>query len=392
MEIVNVETARLGGATGCVRVDTDEGISGYGEATPEQTPEAVFKYIERFADEYLIGSDPTPIEKHRRTLQDAVWYYKGVVPSSAITAIEHALWDIKGKELSVPVYELLGGPVREKVRVYKWIGAETRDNLPEQAEARADEGLTGMKFCPTPNDPSAYPQVVDEVHKTVHEVREAVGPDIDLMLDPAQRFKLSEAKHILSELEAFNPLFAEDFISPYQTSTVEKLADSTHIPYALGDRLLYVQDFEEIINRDAAAVLQPDIAHVGGLGQIKAIAAAAEYHGMRVAPHNAVGPIATAAAVHIDLAIPNFLIQEIAGLDYFGGWQFDDYLDIGVLDIKDGYIHAPEKPGFGVSVSDEVFEDGFEIDLEDPPLFVDPTDFHVPQRFMSWEDHDNQVF
>lgn len=392
MRIESIETARLGGATGCVRIDTDEGISGYGEATPEQSPEAVFKYIDRFADEYLIGQDPIPIEKHRRVLQDAVWYYEGVVPSSAITAVEHALWDIKGKSLGVPVYELLGGPVREKVRVYKWIGAETRSNLPKQAKQRVEEGLTGIKFCPTPDDPSAYPQVVEEVRETVREVREAVGPDIDIMLDPAQRFKLAEAKHILAELEEFNPLFAEDFVSPYEVSVVEKLADSTHIPYALGDRLFFMEGFDEIIHRNAAAVLQPDIAHCGGLGQLKSIAAAAEARGIRVAPHNAVGPIATAAAVHIDLSIPNFLIQEMAGTDYFGGWQLEEYLNIDILEIEDGYIPAPEKPGLGVSVDDEVFEDDFDVGYESSPLFVDPEDFHVPQRFMSWDRYDGDMY
>jgi galactonate dehydratase len=384
MEITAVDTARIGGSAASIRISTDEGVTGYGEAVVETAPEPVFKVIEKVADRYLVGTDPTPIERHRRQLQDAVWYHDGPVMNSAFSGIEHALWDIKGKALGVPVYELLGGPVREKVRVYKWIGETTRENLPQQARARVSEGLTAMKFCPTPNEPSRYPRIVDEVRETVGEVREAVGPDIDLMLDPASRWKLAEARHVLSELEAFDPLFAEDFISPYHVQAVEKLADSTTIPYALGDRLYRLREFEEVIHRDAAAVLQPDISHSGGILEIKKIAAAAEHHGMRIAPHNPLGPVALAAALHVDLSVPNFLIQEIAhiGLDEsgdagFGSWALAEYIDTDVLEIEDGFITAPERPGLGVEIDDEVFEK--QPPVPEAPLFFDRSNFHVPE-------------
>ena len=370
----------MGGSSAVVRLETDAGIAGYGEAVVETVPEAVLDVVERFGEEYLVGADPTPIEKHRRVLQDAVWYHEGAVVNSALTGIEHALWDIKGKDLGVPVYELLGGPVREEVRIYKWIGAESREDLAAQAEARVDEGLTAVKFSPTPEpEPSPYPRCVEEAREIVGAVREAVGPDVDIMLDPASRWTLAEARHVLSELEQFDPLFAEDFVSSTKhivPNEVEKVADSTTIPYALGAQTYRVAGFEEIIHRDAAAVLQPDIGHAGGILEIKKIAAAAEHHGIRVAPHNPLGPVATAAAIHVDLAVPNFLIQEIAGTDFFGAWEMDEYVDAAALEIVDGHIPAPDAPGLGISVADELFEEQPEV--PDPPLFFGD-DFHVPE-------------
>jgi galactonate dehydratase len=204
------------------------------------------------------------------------------------------------------------------------------------------------------------------------------------MLDPASRWKLAEAKHIISEVEEFNPLVAEDFISPYYIPAVEKLADSTHIPYALGDRLYRLREFEEVIHNDAAAVLQPDICHSGGLMEIKKIASAAEHHSMRIAPHNPLGPVALASAIHVDLSVPNFLIQEIAHTDFdkegdagFGSWALSDYIDTEILEIDDGYIPAPDKPGLGVSIDDEVFEE--QPPVPDEPLFFDRDNFHVPE-------------
>lgn len=377
MKITDVKTVQLSGSSTCVRVDTDDGIRGYGEASVETSPESVIATVHRIAKYYLIGQDPAPIELHRRRLQDAFWYYEGVNVNSAMSGIEQALWDIKGKVFGVPVYELLGGPVRDRVRVYKWVGARTREHLAEQALQMVEKGMTAIKFSPTPDHPAPYPQCVSETARIVQEVREAVGPGIDIMLDPAGRWKLAEAKHILAELEPFTPLFAEDFISPYHISAVEKLAESTKIPYALGDRLFRFRQFEEVLCRDAAAILQPDICHTGGLSQIKLIAGAAEHHGIRIAPHNPHGPVATAAALHVDLATPNFLIQEIAGTEFFDAWSLSAFMDIGILEIKDGYIVAPTKPGLGVSVADELFENPPAV--PDAPFFVNDRDFHTPE-------------
>lgn len=380
MEISEVKTARIGGSSAIVKIATDEGYDGVGEAVVETAPDAVLRVVDRIGDRYLIGEDPRPIEKHRRKMQDALWYHEGAVINSALTGIEQALWDIKGKSLGVPVYELLGGPVRDEVRIYKWIGAQSRENLAEQARERLEEGLTGIKFSPTPPDPSPYPAVVDEVVETVRSVREEVGGEMDIMLDPASRWKLAEARDILSALEEFDILFAEDFVSSAKhivPGVIEKVADSTTIPYALGAQTYRVAGFEEIIHRDAAAVLQPDIGHAGGILEIKKIAAMAEHHGIRIAPHNPLGPVATAAAVHTDLTIPNFLIQEIAGTDFFDGWGMEDYIDTKELEIQDGYIPKPTAPGLGIEVADDLFED--RPSVSEPPMFFDDSDFHVPE-------------
>ena len=208
--------------------------------------------VQRIAQYYLLGRDPFQMELHRKRVQDAFWYNEGVHFNSAMSGIEQALWDIKGKALGVPVYELLGGKVRDRVRIYKWIGAKTREDLAGQAMKLVEEGITAIKFSPTLPNPSPYPRCVKEAVKIVQEVREAVGPNIDIMLDPAGRWKLAEAKKILAELEPFDPLFAEDFISPYHIPAIEKLSSSTRIPYALGDRFFRFRQFEEVLYRDAA--------------------------------------------------------------------------------------------------------------------------------------------
>jgi galactonate dehydratase len=364
MEITNVETARLGKVSGCVRVDTDEGISGYGEACENRAPGAVFAIIDRIADEYLVGADPTPIEYHRRHLQDVFVRHESVMVSTAISAIEHALWDIKGKRLGVPVYDLLGGPVRDEVRAYTWVGIEEedRENLPERARQAVDEGYDAVKFYPTPVDASPYPQCLPEVRELVGGVRDAVGPDVDLMLDPAMRWKFAEAKHVLSELETFDPLFAEDFALSYRhvdPAALEKLAQSTTIPLAMGSDLYRLSEFEEVIHRDAAAVLQPDIAHAG-ISEIVKIAAAAEPNDIRIAPHNPFGPVATAAAAHVDFAVPNVLVQETSYRARPEGLALGEFVHTD-LEIADGRIERPESPGLGVSVDDEVFEEAFEL-------------------------------
>lgn len=377
MEITSVDGVYLGGSSTCIKVETDQGISGYGEGVVETTPLAVLKVVEALGEQYLVGKDPTPIQKHRRRMQDALWYYEGPVPAGALAGIEHALWDIKGKDLGVPVYELFGGPLRDEVRVYKWIGAETRSNLPEQAEDLVDRGYDAIKFSPTPNEPSPYPAVVEETVDIVRGVREAVGSDVDLMLDPASRWKLAEAKHIIPELREFDILFAEDFIHPKPISVVEELVENIRVPYALGDRVTGFREFQEIIHRNAAAVIQPDICHSCGLMEFTHVASAAEQKGIRLAPHNPQGPIATAAAVHIDLSVPNFLIQEVAGTEYYGAWN-NPHIDSSVVDIEDGVIPAPEKPGLGIEVDDAVFDETYGTP-KDTPLFVDTSDFHVPE-------------
>jgi galactonate dehydratase len=382
MQITDVKTARLSGGSAVVRIDTDEGISGVGEAVVETAPDAALSVVDLIAETYLIGRDPGPIERHRRQMQDAFWYHIGAVISSAIGGIEQTLWDIKGKHLGVPVYELLGGPVRDRVRTCKYLTGETTEELVAHALDWVDQGFDAVKVPPVPEHP--YPRCVSEVKETVGAVREAVGPDVDLLVDPASRWKLPEAKHVLEAIEEFDPLFAEDFVSSYKeiyVEEVEKLADSSRVSIALGAQLYRLSQFEEIIHHNAAAVLQPNVSHAGGILELVKIAAAAEHRNIRLAPHNPLGPVATAASVQVDLTIPNFLIQEVSGTEWYGGWELAEYVDGEAIEIEDGYIQAPEQPGLGVTVDDAVFEDQPAV-TEASPFFDREEwgdDFHIPE-------------
>jgi galactonate dehydratase len=382
MKISEVDTARLGPVSAVVRVKTDDGVVGYGEASENRAPRAVFEVIERIAEEYLIGADPRPIERHRRYLQDVFIRHEGVVISTAISGICQAFWDIKGKVLDVPVYELLGGPVRDAVRTYTWIGIEEEDrkNLPEQAVEAVDRGFDAVKFYPMPTDTPPYPRCIPVVRDVVGGVRDAVGDDVDIMLDPTMRWKFAEARHILSELEEFRPLFAEDFAFSYRhlhPQSLEKLAESTVTPIAVGSDLFRLSQFEELIRRDAAAVLQPDIAHAG-ISEIKKIAAAAEHHDIRIAPHNPFGPVGTAAAIHVDLSVPNFLIQETSYRSWPEGQSLGEHIETA-LEFEDGYIPAPDAPGLGVTIDEAVFEE--EFDLPEPAWYsgAPGTHSHLPE-------------
>jgi galactonate dehydratase len=219
--------------------------------------------------------------------------------------------------------------------------------------------------------------MVAEAVELVDQVRSAIGAEMDIMLDPASRWKLAEAKHVLKALEPYNLLFAEDFTTDPTPDILEKLSSSTFIPIAAGDRFSGFKDFEDLIYRNCVAVIQPDICHSGGISELKAIARMAENHGIRIAPHNPQGPLATAAAVHLDLTVPNFLIQEIAGTDFFGAWSHDSLFSMDDYAIAEGSIQSPQKPGFGVEVSDDLFDREWEV----PPVprFWDRSDFHVPE-------------
>ncbi|MCC5833187.1 MAG: mandelate racemase/muconate lactonizing enzyme family protein [Opitutales bacterium] len=377
MKIDSLKIAHLGGPSTCLKIETDTGVYGLGEPSVETSVESVIKLVQLIGEEYLIGKDPFEIEKHRRTIQDALWYHADFTARAVLTGIENALLDLKARSLNIPLYELLGGAVRDEVRIYKWIGAADRSNLVEQATARVSEGIKAIKFSPTSNRPARFPQVIDEVEAIVSSVRNAIGPAVDIMLDPASRWKLSEAREILKVIEPYRILFAEDFIAELDVLSQEKLSAATSTPIALGDRLIGFKDFGPLIARQAVGVIQPDICHSGGLLELKAIARYAEQFGIRVAPHNPQGIIATATAIHFDLTVPNFLIQEIAGSDFFGAWSNKDLMRAPEYQISEGHIARPSLPGIGVEVSDVVFSEDFKA--PPAPRFWDRDDFHVPE-------------
>lgn len=341
-----------------VKVETDQpGLHGWGEATLEWKTRSVVGAIEDVS-RFAIGEDPRRIEHLFQVMYRQYFWKPGIEGLSAISGIEQALWDIKAKDLGVPVYELLGGRVRDTVRVYNHLGggrmagmyeSGTPEEFAERALSVTAAGYTALKFMPVPRTlPVEGPRAVRYAESLVRAVREAVGPDVDLMVDLHARTWPAMALQYCQAFEPYGLLFFEE---PCPTEDIEATAQVTRasrIPIATGERLVGRHQFREVFERRACHVIQPDLSHCGGLWEARKIAALAETYSMAVAPHNPNGPIATAAAVHFALATPNWLIQEAISSDV--PWR-DEVLD-HPLEVVAGTIAAPDRPGLGVEIDE----------------------------------------
>jgi galactonate dehydratase len=334
-----------------LRVETDEGISGWGEPIVEGRAETVAAAVREMFD-VLLGRDPMRIEDHWQTLAKGGFYRGGPVLSSALAGIDQALWDIKGKALGVPVYELLGGPVRDRVRVYGGLYGESDAELVASARRQVDAGFTMVKLNPAnllaPLDtPAALRAVIDRVAR----VREEIGFEVDLALDFHGRFSTAMARLALARLEPYEPVFVEEPVLPEYSVHLGAIAAQTPIPIATGERLYSRWDFRDVLG-SGIAVAQPDLSHAGGISEVRRIAAAAETHDVLLAPHCPLGPIALAACVQVDVATPNFLAQEQSlGLGYHPDAGRLEYLaDTSVFATREGYIERPTAPGLGIEI------------------------------------------
>ena len=351
--LVNVGSRNLS----FVRIDTDEGISGVGEGTATYGAGTlgVDGAIRELAP-LIIGEDPFNIELLCETLRFKSFWGKSGGPyiGSAISGIEQGLWDIKGKALNTPVYELLGGCVRDKIRVYANVWATVGFRKPEEYVEFAlkviEDGFTAIKI---------YPFGVGEVTKDEEQiidrvlaVREAIGDKVDLMIDGGWRYSQDTltAIRIGRRLEKFHPLFYEEPIDPDNIDALAKVASNVKIPIAAGERIYTKNRFREYLDKKALEILQPDIGIAGGILELKKIATIAETYSATVAPHNCSGPVATAATLQLVACTRNFLIQEI--FPYEEHWQ--DLVDEAPeKKIKDGYIEVSRKPGLGIELNDE---------------------------------------
>ncbi|HEX3788038.1 MAG TPA: galactonate dehydratase [Pseudonocardiaceae bacterium] len=355
MKVTGIETFLVAPRWLFLKVSTDEGISGWGEPVVEGRAETVRAAVHELAD-LVIGQDPLRIEDHWQVLRRAGFYRGGPVLSSALAGFDHALWDIAGKARSAPVHELLGGPVRDRVRVYSWVGGDRPTDIYRAVTAQVEAGYTAVKMnVAGPLTAIASPAEADGVLARAHEAREALGPDRDLAIDFHGRVSPAMARRLVRMLEEVQPMFVEEPIPP-ELQNRELLAGivaASGVPIAVGERLYSRWDFKPALEA-GVAVAQPDPSHAGGISELRRIGALAELYGASLAPHCPLGPISLAASMQVAFATPNFLIQEQSlRMHYNGDTDLADYLvDPAPFEFVDGYAHRPTGPGLGIEIDE----------------------------------------
>jgi len=336
-----------------VKIHTDEGVTGVGEASLEGKEASVEAAVKEFS-RYLVGKDPGRIEHHWQAMYRGSFWRGGVVQTSAISGIDQALWDIKGKVYGVPVYELLGGPVRDKIRFYTHAHGRTPEELVESARSLVKEGWDALKYLTTgPSEDGAVfkRKDLEMAGERMRAVREVVGGDVDIMLDCHGRFTPADAVKVGRAVEPYKPFFFEEPVPPEDVDAMVKVSQSLRVPIATGERLYTRWGFKDILYKHAVDVIQPDLCHAGGISEVRKIAALAEIFYVKVAPHNPLGPVSTAACVQLDAAIPNFLIQEVAQYERIAPWVNKFVRE--PVKIKRGYAELPKDPGLGVELNEE---------------------------------------
>ena len=340
-----------------VKVVTDEGLVGWGEASLEWKTRAVVGAVEDLAP-YIVGQDPRRIEHLYQIMYRQPFFRAGVVGMSALSGIEMACWDILGKSLSTPVYALLGGRVRDSVRLYDHLGGGKMESVyltatPEEFRTRArrsvEEGFTAVKVLIVPrSEPLEHVSTKKQTERLMQALREELGDDVDIMVDFHGRTTPAAAIEYARILEPYAPYFIEEPCLPENVDGMAEVARATRIPVATGERLVTRYQFRDLLEKRACAVIQPDVCHCGGLWETRKIAAMAETYYISVAPHNPLGPLATAAATHLDFAVPNFLIQEVFRSDV--PWR--DEILTNPIEMKDGRVMPPDKPGLGTEINE----------------------------------------
>jgi galactonate dehydratase len=333
-----------------VKVTTDSGLVGWGETTLEGKPRSTAAAVEELAD-YLVGKDPLLIEHHWQHIYRSAFFRGGNVVMTALSGIDQALWDIAGKHHGVPVYQLLGGKVRDRVRVYAHWGIQSME---ERALAAARERLeqlqaAGGYMAFKSGPPGKWrgheaPAVIDSFVKCAYTMREWVGPEAELAFDFHGKMTPALAVEICHELKGMRPMFVEEPVPQENVDALKQVADKVSFPIATGERLLTRWGFREVLEKGAAAYLQPDVSHAGGISELKKIANMAEVYYVHILPHCAIGPVAFTASMHVDAAVPNFLAQE----------QIDQGLGAGLFkepwQVRDGHIELPTAPGLGFEI------------------------------------------
>lgn len=357
IRITRLETIPVAPRWLFLKVHTDAGLVGLGEPIVEGRAETCIAAI-RELEGYLVGKDPRPVAHHWQAMYRHAFYRGGPVLTSAISGVDQALWDIKGKALGVPVYELLGGPTRTRVRVY----AHARS--PEAIREQMGRGFTAFKCGPFKNRPARFvetPGFVRRVADRFAELREIIGAEADLAIDFHGAISPQTAKLLIKALEPFQPFFVEEPVACQDVEAMAEIARGTHLPIATGERIFTKWGFREILEKRAASILQPDLCHAGGITETRLIAGMAEAQYVPIAPHNPLGPISLAAGVQLAAAIPNFLCQEQVSLG-------DGYLK-EPFRVREGYLDLPTGPGLGIELDEDALAEKIGHDWENPQSY-----------------------
>lgn len=354
MRIARIETFMVPPRWLFVRVETDDGIVGWGEPVVEGRAETVRTAVEQLS-ELLLRQDPSRIEDLWQLMTKGSFYRGGPILSSAVAGLDQALWDIAGKRLGVPVHTLLGGHVRDRIRVYGWVGGDEPSEVADAIADRIQKGLTAVKMNASGKvGRLATPRELEGVIERVGVARDLLGPDRDVAVDFHGRFTAANARRVFRDLEPLRPLFVEEPVTPENSHLFPLLVESTSIPIATGERLFSRQQFLPVLQA-GVAVLQPDLSHAGGISEVRRIASLAETFDSQIAPHCPLGPIALAASLQVGFATPNYLIQEQSiGIHYNEDGEVLDYVvDRSIFDFASGSIERLTAPGLGIIVDEQ---------------------------------------
>jgi len=355
MKVTNINLYKVAPRWLFLEMETNEGIVGWGEPVIEGKADTVKAAVEEFIP-FIIGKDPRNIEDLWQTMYRGFFYRGGPEVMSAISGIDQALWDIKGKKLGVPIYDLLGGQCRDKLKVYSWVGGDRPASVVEGVSKLYETGCTAVKLNAT--EELHYIDnfsKVEAVLERIQSIRDKFGYKIDIGVDFHGRVHKPMAKVLAKELEQFHLMFIEEPVLSENNEALREIARHTSTPIATGERMFSRWDFKKLFVDGFVDIIQPDLSHAGGISEVKKIAGMAEAFDVALAPHCPLGPIALAACVQLDACCPNAFIQEQSlGIHYNKGTDLLDYLnDKSVFQFKDGFIKIPTGAGLGISVNKE---------------------------------------
>jgi len=328
-----------------LKIHTNAGIVGLGEPVTEGRALTCAQAVKE-VEPYLVGKDPRRVAHHWQAIYRHAFYRGGPILTSALSGIDQALWDIKGKALGVPVYELLGGPTRDRVRVY----AHAR--TPEAMQDALKRGFTAFKTGPSKTRPSRYvenPKAIKYMAEKFAELRKTVGDEVDIGIDFHGAISPATAKLMIKAIEPYHPMFVEEPCQAQNHDIMAEIARGTHLPIATGERVFTKWGFREVLEKRAATILQPDLCHAGGITECRLIAGMAEAYYADIAPHNPLGPISLAAGVQLAASIPNFLCQEQVSLG-------EGYIK-KPFTVRNGYLDLPTGPGLGIELDENALAD-----------------------------------